>query len=273
MRFNLLFFMVKEDYTNDILVITATAIVLLLGLTLVFLFLFIQRKKQKYLLERKETKANYEKELAKSQNEIRERALENLSWEIHDNVGQLLSVSKMQLNRLEIKVAEANKPAIIEVTQLVGKSLQDLRALSKSLNPVSIKNIGLLKALELEISRYNRLNFVKAKLEVVNEPFRLDKEKETILFRIVQEFITNAIKHAKATELNVKLTYENEELEITVKDNGVGFDINKKSTKKGIGLLNMRGRAKLINAEFNMTSEKGKGTTGYIKCNKEKVLL
>ena len=261
------------ESTSELLIIVSTVIVLLFALTLVFLFLFIQRKKQKYVIERKQVKAAFAKELAKSQNEIRERALENLSWEIHDNVGQLLSVSKMQLNRLEMKISEENKPILNEVTQLVSKSLQDLRALSKSLNPVSIKNIGLQKALELEIDRYNRLNFVKAKLEIINEPFRLDKEKETILFRIVQEFITNAIKHAKASELNVKLFYNNDELEVTVKDNGVGFDINKKNAKRGIGLFNMKGRAELIKADFNMTSEKGKGTTGYIKCNKEKVVL
>jgi len=259
--------------SNDLLIIGTTLIVLLLGLTLVFLFLFIQRRKQKYLLERKETQAKYDKELAKSQNEIRERALENLSWEIHDNVGQLLSISKMQLNRLETKISDENKNDLAEVTSLVSKSLQDLRALSKSLNPVSIKEIGLIKALELEINRYNRLNFIKAKLNIVNESFRLDKEKETILFRIVQEFITNAIKHAKASELNVTLLYKNDELEITVKDNGIGFDMNNKKIIKGVGLFNMEGRAKLINATFGMNSIKNKGTTGFIKCNKDKVEL
>jgi signal transduction histidine kinase len=259
--------------TTVLLVIGSTLVVLLLGATLILLFLFIQKKKKEYLIEKRIFKESFNLELAKSQNEIRERALENLSWEIHDNVGQLLSVSKMQLNRLEMKVSDNNKKALNEVTELVSKSLQDLRALSKSLNPISIKNIGLLKALELEIDRYNRLNFVKASLEVINKPFRLDKEKETILFRIVQEFITNAIKHAKASELNVTLLYENNDLEIMVKDNGVGFDINKKSAKSGIGLLNMKGRAELIKAAFNMTSKKGEGTTGYIRCNKEKVIL
>ena len=259
--------------TSELLIIVSTIIVLLFALTLVFLFLFIQKKKKVYFLERIRSKEEYEKELAKSQNEIRERALENLSWEIHDNVGQLLSVSKMQLNRLEMKVSEQNKAALNEVTKLVSTSLQDLRALSKSLNPVSIKKIGLSHAVKLEIDRYNRLNFIKARLNIINEPFRLDREKETILFRIVQECIHNAIKHAKASELDVTLLYNKDELEITVKDNGVGFDITKENARKGIGLLNMKGRAELIKASFKLISEKGKGTTGYIKCNKEKVVL
>jgi len=197
--------MVQEQNTTELLIITTTIVVLLLGLALIFLFLFIQKKKKAHYKEKRKFAANYAKELAKSQNEIRERALENISWEIHDNVGQLLSVSKLQLNRLENKVINENKEAIQEVTKLVSKSLQDLRALSKSMNPVSIQKTGLVKALRLEVDRYNRLNFIKAKLNIVNEPFRLDKEKETILFRFVQEFIHNSIKHAKASELNILL--------------------------------------------------------------------
>ena len=263
--------MIQEQNTTELLIITTTIVVLLLGLALIFLFLFIQKKKKAHYKEKRKFAANYAKELAKSQNEIRERALENISWEIHDNVGQLLSVSKMQLNVLETKVTDKNKEAIREIGDLVSKSLQDLRALSKSLNPVAIQQIGLIQALELEISRYNRLNFIKAKLEIINEPFRLDKEKETILFRIVQEFIHNSIKHAKASKLKVSLLFNDDILEIIVKDNGVGFDVNTASEKKGIGLLNMKGRAKLIKAEFRFDSVKGKGTTGFIKCNKEKI--
>lgn len=265
--------MIQDENTTKLVIIGTTIIVLLLAITLIFLFLFIQKKKQKNLLEKKRTKEKYAKELASSQNEIREKALENISWEIHDNVGQLLSVAKLQLNRLETKINKKNIADLNEVTSLVSKSLQDLRALSKSLNPVSIKEIGLVTALQLEIDRYNRLNFVKASLNIINKPFRLDKEKETILFRIVQECIHNSIKHAKGSELNVTLYYNEDDIEITVKDNGIGFKTNMDATKKGIGLLNMKGRAELINATFSLTSVQNEGTTGYIKCNKGKTII
>lgn len=265
--------MVEEQNITNLLIIGTTIIVLLLAITLIFLFLFIQKKKQKHLLDKKESKARYAKELALSQNEIREKALENISWEIHDNVGQLLSVAKLQLNRLETKVVKKNKDDLQEVTGLVSKSLKDLRALSKSLNPVSIKKIGFLNALQLELDRYNRLNFIDAELKTINKPFRIHKEKETILFRIVQEFIHNSIKHSKGSKLSVTVLYNNNDIEITVKDNGVGFEINKESADRGIGLLNMKGRAELINAEFNLTSTPNKGTTGFIKCNKEQSII
>lgn len=254
--------------TTEILVVGTTIVVLLLVLTLVFLFIFIQKKKKSHLEEKRKFKEKYDKELARSRNEIREKALENISWEIHDNVGQLLSVAKLQLNRLELGVQEKDKEPINEVAGLISKSLQDLRALSKSLNPVSIKKIGLLKALQLELDRYNRLNFIKATLKVVNEPFRLKKDSETILFRILQEFIHNTIKHAKASELNVLMVYAKNDLEIIIEDNGIGFNTDDGKNLNGIGLLNMKGRAELINAEFNITSEINKGTSLFIKCKK-----
>ncbi|MCF6350046.1 MAG: sensor histidine kinase [Flavobacteriaceae bacterium] len=263
--------MFEQNKTTELLIISTTLIVLLLTITLIFLFLFIQKKKKIHYRDREKQKKKYARELASSQNEIREKALENISWEIHDNVGQLLSVAKMHLNRLETKVAKKNQKDLHEVIGLISKSLQDLRALSKSLNPVSIQKIGLLKALHLEVDRYNRLNFIKAKIKTINKPFILDKEKETILFRIVQEFIHNSVKHSKGSELTVTLFYNKEDLEITIKDNGIGFLVDKESTKKGIGLLNMKGRAELIKALFSITST-NKGTTGYIKCNKEKVI-
>lgn len=256
--------------TTEILVVGTTIVVLLLVLTLVFLFIFIQKKKKSHIEEKRKFKEKYDKELARSRNEIREKALENISWEIHDNVGQLLSVAKLQLNRLELGVQEKDKEPINEVAGLISKSLQDLRALSKSLNPVSIKKIGLLKALQLELDRYNRLNFIKATLKVVNEPFRLKKDSETILFRILQEFINNTIKHAKASELNVLMVYAENDLEIIIDDNGIGFNTDDDKNLNGIGLLNMKGRAELINAEFNITSEINKGTSLFIKCKKHK---
>jgi signal transduction histidine kinase len=265
----------KDNLTtsdSELLIIATTFIVLLLGITLIFLFLFIQNKKRKHIEDKQKTQKKYAKELANSQNEIREKALENISWEIHDNVGQLLSVAKLQLNRLETQIPKKNMESLHEVTHLVSKSLHDLRALSKSLNPVSIKKIGLLKAVEIELDRYNRLNFVKAQLNIINEPFRLDKEKETILFRIVQEIIHNSIKHAKGSKLDVTIMYNTDNVEITITDDGIGFDADQDSENKGIGLYNMKGRAELIKAEFSLTSIQNKGTTGYLKCYKEKVI-
>lgn len=252
----------------QVLIFVVTIIVLILAITLILFFSFFQNKKTAYLIEQRETKIRFEEEITKSKWEIQEQALKNISWEIHDNVGQLLSVAKMQINILQMELPEIQQNKIIEVGEIVGKSLQELRGLAKSLNPETIKNKGLIESLTHEIDRFNRLNFINASLTVSNESFNLSNEKEIILFRILQESFNNTLKHSKANILTVKLNFNPSNLEIFIEDDGVGFDMNATNNFGGIGLLNMESRAKLIGAKFVMESAENKGTKLYISCPK-----
>lgn len=252
----------------QVLIFVVTIIVLILAITLILFFSFFQKKKTAYLLEQRETKIRFEEEITKSKWEIQEQALKNISWEIHDNVGQLLSVAKMQINILQMELPEIQQNKIIEVGDIVGKSLQELRGLAKSLNPETIKNKGLIESLTHEIDRFNRLNFINASLKVSNESFNLSNEKEIILFRILQESFNNTLKHSKANILSVRLNFNPSNLEIFVEDDGVGFDMNATNNFGGIGLLNMESRTKLIGAKFVMESAENEGTKLYISCPK-----
>ena len=107
--------------------------------------------------------------------------MQNISWEIHDNIGQLLSVAKMQLNIVQMNLPEKEKNQIIETGEIVSKSLQELRDLSKSLSPDTIKNKGLLASIKLEIDRFNRLNVINATFSTSNKYYNLSNEKEIIL--------------------------------------------------------------------------------------------
>ncbi|NEW80085.1 MAG: sensor histidine kinase [Gelidibacter sp.] len=252
----------------QVLIFVVTIIVLILAITLILFFSFFQQKKTAYLLEQRETKIRFEEEITKSKLEIQEQALKNISWEIHDNVGQLLSVAKMQINMLQMEVPEKQKIKLIEVGEIVGKCLHELRGLAKSLNPETIKNKGLIDSLTHEIDRFNRLNFINASLVVSNDSFHLSNEKEIILFRILQESFNNTLKHSKANNLTVRLNYNLTDLEIFMEDDGVGFDMNANNNLGGIGLLNMQSRTKLIGAKFVMESAENKGTKLYISCPK-----
>lgn len=252
----------------QVLIFVVTIIVLILAITLILFFSFFQKKKTVYLLEQRETKIRFEEEITKSKWEIQEQALKNISWEIHDNVGQLLSVAKMQINMLQMELPEIQQNKIIEVGEIVGKSLQELRGLAKSLNPETIKNKGLIESLTHEIDRFNRLNFINASLHVSNDFINLSNEKEIILFRILQESFNNTLKHSKANILTVRLNFNPSDLEIFIEDDGVGFDMNDANNFGGIGLLNMESRTKLIGAKFVMESVENKGTKLYISCPK-----
>ena len=252
------------------LIFVTTIIILILAISLVLFFFYFQQKKTALLIEKQEAKKLFDEEITKSKLEIQEQALQNISQEIHDNVGQLLSVAKMQLNILHTGLPEKQQLKVFEIGEIVGKSLQELRGLAKSLNPETIKNKGLIASVTHEISRFNRLNFVNATLAVSENFYQLSNEKEIILFRILQEAFNNILKHSKAKNLAVQLNYSPTFLEIIVSDDGVGFDINDTANHEGIGLMTMKSRTKLIGATFDIQSEVNKGTKLFISCPKDK---
>src|SRR5680860_423032 len=173
------------------LIFVTTNIVLILAGPVIVFFSYFQQKKTAYLIKQREIQQRFDEEITKSKLEINEQALQNISWEIHDNIGQLLLVAKMQLNMVQMDLPENNQLKIIEIGDIVSKSLQELRGLAKSLNPETIKNKGLIESITLEIDRFNRLNFINATLKVSEESYSLRNEKEIILFRILQEFCNN----------------------------------------------------------------------------------
>jgi hypothetical protein len=250
------------------LVLVVTVVILVLSLAVILFFTYFQKKKTAYLIEQRETKKRFEEEITKSKMEIQEQALQNISWEIHDNVGQLLSVAKMQLNMIQYTLPQEQQIKVQETGEIVSKSLQELRGLAKSLNPETIKNKGLEDSISLEIDRYNRLNVINAQLKIINEPFELSNEKEIILFRILQEFCNNTLKYSKAKNLTIQLNFKEDILEILAEDNGIGFDVNDETIQIGIGLVNIKSRAKLIGAKLDLQSSNNKGTKLYISCPK-----
>jgi hypothetical protein len=156
--------------------------------------------------------------------------------------------------------AKDDPKAIDEAIESIGKSLDELRSLSKIINPDTLTSLTLVEALQLEMERFNRLRYLETSLECSNSYFAIDRKIEIIIFRMLQEFFTNTIKHSKATKLDVYVNYTGNTLKITAKDNGVGFDSSKMNTYNGIGLSNIMNRAKLINAIVLIDSEIGQGT-------------
>jgi signal transduction histidine kinase len=239
-----------------IIFITSILFFTIVGMILFYLYIF-QKKKTDFLMRQREQERKFEEVLIRSQIEIKENTLKNIAWELHDNIGQLLSLAKMQLNIIGIQECE-HKQEINEIGNIVGKTLQEIRSFSKILNEDVIHSIGLHKAIQIEIDRFNRMNFLKADLEVLGQEKEIPTNDEIILFRIIQEVFSNTIKHSKARHLKVKLDYSGEILTIYIKDDGVGFDFT--TVEKGSGLLNMKGRAKLIHTNLLIDSNEN-GTT------------
>ncbi|MCK0129972.1 histidine kinase [Flavobacteriaceae bacterium F08102] len=244
------------DNTTIMVIITTLTVIILVIIIVVFFSIF-QNRKIKFLFEQQEIQRRFDDEIIKSQLETQEQTLQNISWELHDNIGQLLSVANMQINILKPKMSLEQQQLLNETSEIISKSLQEIRSLSKLLNPEVIKNIGLVDALQLEIDRFNRLNFIEATLIIKGETQPIDQKDEIILFRILQEFLSNSLKHSKTNKLEVKINYEENLLMIEARDFGVGF--NQEEHKIGSGLINMKSRATLINAKIELLAEKNKG--------------
>lgn len=243
---------------KEIIIITAIAIPVSLVIILVVLFSVFARRKNKLLREQEKAKKNFDRELAESQIEIREQTLRYISWELHDNIGQLMTLAKIQAQM------SLQKPELMEeVSETIGMGINELRALSKLINPESLKSLSLRDALAMEIERFNRLNFVAAQLIVSGITKPIDGNTQIILFRIMQEFFSNTIKHSRANSLKVGLDYKDEYLQITAEDDGIGFDSD--DDFLGIGLSNMKTRAELINSTLEINSKREKGTSLNLK--------
>ncbi|GAB1855924.1 hypothetical protein MHTCC0001_07590 [Flavobacteriaceae bacterium MHTCC 0001] len=238
-----------EKEIQSFLIISSVVLFFLVA-TMVSLFLLFRKRKNTLLLEKKYAEQHFEQEISKAQIEIREETFRNISWELHDNIGQLLTLAKIQLQ---------TNTDIEEVKETINKSIKEVRILSKLINPDALKNITLEQAITDEINRFNRLGFIKSKIILIGDKMPLDHKIEIVFFRILQEFFSNTIKHAKATHLNIILNYKPDELEITAQDNGKGFDLENHNSP-GIGISNIKNRAKLVNATVSITSQLKQGT-------------
>ncbi|MEQ3654567.1 MAG: sensor histidine kinase [Dokdonia sp.] len=238
-----------------VIVLVAVAILLLLLIVVAILFSVFMKRKNTLVKEQLEAQKKFEQEIAETQIEIREETLRNISWELHDNIGQLLTLAKIQTQN-----AAGSQDELDEAAATIGKGLTEIRTLSKLINPEALKNMTLVEALTLELERFNRMAYLEPSMTVHGKYLEIDKKIETIIFRMLQEFFTNTIKHSKATKLNVTLTYTNTNLKVLVKDNGIGFDYAFAKAKNGIGLTNIESRAQLIGARATYHSAPGDGT-------------
>lgn len=234
---------------------------------IVKILFFVQKKQKGFLVDLMAAKTNYERELYKTHLEIQEQASQEIGREIHDDIGQGLSLAKLGLSTLDLKRTEEAKDSIVEISDIIGKALDSLRHISRTLNTEIIIKGGLRKSIEMQVGFIQRIGKFQISFLVNGEHVLLDDKKEIVLFRIVQEAINNIIRHSEATEICIKLDYLSNLLKLQIEDNGKGFSLEEKSTgpTQVSGIYNMQHRAKLIEAEFQMESKIGSGTSITVK--------
>ena len=245
---------------KEIFITIILGVVLVLFLVIVFI-VAILRYKKKVLIDLEDRivrEKHYQEELLKAQLEIQEQTFKTISQELHDNIGQVLTLAKLNLNTLDINVKDKAIDKIDDAKSLISKAIQDIRDLSKTMNTDTIATVGLCNAIKMELNMLEKTGTIKTGFQAIGDSSQINPQVELILFRIVQEAFHNIIKHAKAANIEVLANYSNNQLQLTIRDNGDGFEHTKLS--EGNGLQNMQSRCKLIKADFDISSSIGQGT-------------
>ncbi len=246
-------------------------IVLLIGGTVmltvlvVFVILFIvlyQKRYYKHLKEKQLMEAAFAKTLLDTRLEIKDQTLQNVSTELHDNFGQMASLIKINLNTLQFDNVQKATEKINETKDLVKQLIADIKSLSVSLNGDRIAKIGLIKALEIEAQRLQKLETIVIDYAANDDGPILNNEKSILLYRMAQEILNNILKHAKAKQIKIKINNTNKIFTLAIEDDGVGFDVAEKiNAGGGAGMLNLKNRAKHAGASLSIESNINKGTT------------
>lgn len=245
------------------IVFISMLLVLLIGF-LSFMLLWQRRRSNHFIQEREAARLKFNEQLLKTQLEIQQQTLNMVSMEIHDNVGQTLSLLKVQMNIMD-QSEVLNRTLMSEAKESVSKAMNDLRFMAKSLSTERVVHSNILEMVSYEVQKIRHTGIMEVLQSTDGEERLMSAEIKLISFRIIQECLQNIIKHANATELKITFSFMEHHLIIIIKDNGRGFNKElQKLDDEGSGLKNMIARAALIGGEAQINSVINKGTTVHL---------
>lgn len=196
---------------------------------------------------------------------VREEERAHIAREIHDELGQQLTVLKMDVAWLNKKIDAADEsPLKIKMKELLSMldgTVKTVRRISSELRPSLLDDMGLFAAMEWHLEDFSKRTGLETSLVAGKEPEKLPDNIKTGLYRIYQESLTNVARHANATKVIVRAEARDKMLVLSIEDNGEGFDIAKVKSKKTLGILGMQERSSMMGGDYSITAAPGKGTT------------
>jgi PAS domain S-box-containing protein len=207
------------------------------------------------------------RDLAARREDAREEERRHIAREIHDELGQQLSALRFKLTLLAYEFGPAQPElgkAIDNLAGLVSKAIQTTRQVSSALRP-AVLDMGIVPALEWLVEEYRPYGGVSFQFRGSPGDGRLDGVRTIALFRIVQESLTNAVRHSKADRIEVVFSREADAYVVEVRDNGVGFDPKAPRDRRSVGLVGMRERTLAVGGELVLVSSMGRGTVLQVR--------
>jgi signal transduction histidine kinase len=255
---------------KDIIELLFAAALFMISLTgfVLLIMKYIVRKDKQPLPALQQGDKEFETQLLKAQLELQEQTLQNISQEIHDNIGQALTFAKLNINTIDLYKTEETQSKLAASRNLINKAIQDLRNLSRTSNIDFIHEAGLAASIKCQLLFLEKTGLYTTFFNTSDIYYDTDPDTEIVLFRVVQELLNNIVKHAEATAIEVNMDYRQDALVIAVNDNGKGFGMSVQSAgcyEKGFGLQNMKKRIGVIRGRFYIDSTSGRGTRVQIE--------
>jgi signal transduction histidine kinase len=195
-------------------------------------------------------------------NEILEKDRARISREIHDQIGQSLTALKLDLNWLGKNIKNTNPEAaakLKDMSELATVTIKDVQRISSELRPGILDDLGLAAAIEWYCDEFEKRTAIKCILRL-DDSISGDPLKNLVFFRILQEALTNVIRHANASSVTIKLHHTQKGTTLTIQDDGTGIKREKVESAKSLGLIGMRERIKQFGGEIGLSSKEGHGT-------------
>jgi signal transduction histidine kinase len=256
----------KDQAKRETQIVLSLAIILIL-LVVSILGFYIYRISQKSKNSRKI--AVLEKERFKAVIEAQEMERKRIAGDLHDSLGQMLSLSKLQLSEIidsSLILTPEHEKMLVRSTQIIDEACQEVRNISHNLMPGPLIRLGLTSAVKDLVRKINSSKKIQVSFSSNLDTDRLDEKVEISVYRIIQEILNNTLKHAKASQIGISLNIQDERtLVLMIADNGIGFDTGKIIKSSGIGWKNIYSRLEIINGFMNVNSIKNQGTNIEIK--------
>lgn len=249
-----------------LLIILCTGGICLLVISFVILFINNQKKLLRNRQQIHESEMSYQKELMRVVLQSQEEERKRIGQDLHDDVGGSLSNLRMLINRNDLPEERENSAVIANHKLLIDKIIQDVRNISHNLSPPALALFGFTVALEELVDSINDAD--NSLITLINDEEaitdKLPYDMALALIRVLQELISNTIKHGKAKRIEISIFMKNGLLAIQYIDEGAGYDPGDQKNRKGMGMQNIESRLNMINAAYTVKTAPGSGFSMFI---------
>lgn len=259
-----------EKSSEVILIMVSAVFIIIVLITLILFSLFIsQKRKFRHQEQMRNLQTQFDNEILKVQMEIQTDTFQTVSRELHDNVSNTIALAILRLHLYSAATGIMPATEIEQACSLLLEAKNSVRDFSLAINPDHMEDMGLANSLKALAAKLTDMKLLEVTISIKGAEFTVAAGRNIILYRIVQEALSNIIKHAAVSWASVEVVYKYPELTLQIIDEGSGFDLLQIKANAAAGhtsgLRNLEARTRMIGATFKIESAPGKGTALYIR--------